>query len=94
MAFTLADFGVDGSIYSDLYKDWCGMRPRGLTWETAVDFYEDLQQISEMAAEAAEIEEVLKDSTAHYEWIEQQVAESQSDALENWYDNLMYGRIR
>jgi hypothetical protein len=94
VALTLADFGVDGSIYSDLYKDWAGFRPRGLTWATAVDFYEDLEQMSALAAEAAEMEQILEDSTAHYEWLAQEAVASNSDVTENWYDDLMYGRIR
>lgn len=43
--YTLADFGVDGSIFSDVWKDVFSMRPRGLIFADAEAFYEAFEAI-------------------------------------------------
>lgn len=48
---TLADINQitgshDGDIYSDLYKDVYGSRPRGATFESVADFDKDMEFLS------------------------------------------------
>ena len=49
--FTLADFD-QGRLYSRLYKDLYGYRPRDLVWSSPEEFEEDLEKLRE------ELEEV------------------------------------
>lgn len=44
--FTLADFD-QGRLYSRLYKDLYGYRPRDLVWGSPEEFEEDLEKLRE-----------------------------------------------
>ena len=65
--FTLSDF-EDGKLYSNLYKDLYGYRPRDLVWASPEEFEEDLERLKEELEELALGDEEDKD-----EWDEDTV---------------------
>lgn len=52
-ALTIGDLGVDGSIFSDLYKDIYGMRPRFFSFKNRKEFDSAFKQLAEQAKEDA-----------------------------------------
>jgi hypothetical protein len=50
-----------GTVYTEMYKDLYGHRPRGLTWPDLEDFFEDFDRLTDSDysdnTEQAELEE-------------------------------------
>jgi hypothetical protein len=51
----------DGSIYSDLYKDVYGSRPRGTTFQSIEEFDRNFTHLSKMLDEQIREEEIRQD---------------------------------
>ncbi len=55
----ISDFGMDGDIFSDLYKSIHGFRPRGLQFSSSDEFYQHFYELSK------EVEQSISDDEAH-----------------------------
>jgi len=76
---TLSDINAltdshDGDIYSDLYKDVYGMRPRGSTFASLDEFQEDFDQLSEQLSR--QIDQEALDQAAWFEEFKVRVADT------------------
>ena len=51
----------DGSIYSDLYKDVYGSRPRGITFQSIEEFDRNFSHLSKMLDKQIDEEKIVQD---------------------------------
>ena len=63
----------DGSVYSDLYKDVYGVRPRGVTFESIEEFDRSYQQLS--YALKCELEREEEEQNINFRLFEKRVSE-------------------
>jgi len=47
----------EGSLYTNMYKEHYGRRPRGITWNTEDEFFGDFERLSEIIAQKATVEQ-------------------------------------